>query len=266
MEPLSFSVIVATRNRGWDVARMVESIEATGTESVAEILLADDASDTPLPAIESRIPVRVLRSEEHRGAAVMRNLAAHEATGDVLAFLDDDARVFPDWFDVAGRALTSAQAITGRIVPMDDGWVSRARQWRYEERYRTLQHGQATTFFAGGNSAVHTEAFLLAGGFPDIASGADNLLVQGLEVQGYQVRWTPELRILHRNSKGVRKAAVEAWRSGTGRPGTPAAAVREVRRAVGAAPWRRDPASAVLNAGLQVLHSTSRCLPKGTRS
>lgn len=262
MDGVTFSVVVATRNRPWDVECLLASLDETGAEDVVEVILADDASDPPVRTdLVSRYPVRVVRSDLPRGAAVMRNRAVAVATGSVVAFLDDDARVFPDWFTVARSGLASASAVTGRIIPLDDGVVSRARQWRYEERYRRLSAGDPVRFFAGGNSAVRRDAFLTSGGFPDLNSAADNALVEGLEAQGLQVAWTPALNILHRNSKGVRRAAEEAWRSGAGRrPIGPASALGEVRRAASVAPWRRDVASATLNLALQVLHSTSAAL------
>jgi len=61
-----------------------------------EILVGDDHSATPeaeayLADLGRWEHVRVVRQEENRGAAAMRNLLAREAQGEYLLFLDSDA-------------------------------------------------------------------------------------------------------------------------------------------------------------------------------
>ncbi|MFI5978418.1 glycosyltransferase [Streptomyces sp. NPDC051452] len=259
------SVVVATRNRPSDVRHLLTAIAAYDSGAVHEILLVDDASDTPLTLDEAAypFPVRILRNATRRGAAASRNLAAEEATGDVLAFLDDDARPLPDWFHVLDDALTTERsAITGRVLPFDSGVVARARQYRYEVRYAKHPDCGPVTFFAGGNSAVWTDRFLAAGGFPDIVTASDNGLVERLAETGGQVCFVPALRVAHRNSKGAGIAFREAWRAGRLAPrSTPSAALRRFADSARIQPWSHDPAAAGLNLGLQAANSLAATLP-----
>lgn len=270
------SVIIATRNRPDDVAETLACLAACQDRGVgvAEVLLVDDASE-PALRVPPRSPgapvtddwpfaVHLLRNTVRKGAAASRNRAAEQAAGDVLAFLDDDARPMHDWTRVVLRHMSDGEAaVTGRILPFDSGVVSRSRQYRYEQRYATLAPGARVTFFAGGNSAVRRDLFLRVGGFPDVPTASDNGLVSGLARLNAPVRFAPDLRVLHRNGKGVRVAGREAWRAGQTLGASPfPVELRQVRNAVGRQPWRTDVTAAALNVGLQVAHGTARVLAR----
>jgi glycosyltransferase involved in cell wall biosynthesis len=260
------SVVVATRNRAADIDHLLAAVAAADTGVVHEVILVDDASSTPLRVDEcATFPVRILRNERRRGAAASRNRAAEVAGGEILAFLDDDARPLPDWFHVVESALTADRAgITGRVLGFDSTTVARARQHRYEARYAQHAPGSAVGFFAGGNSAVWTNRFLAAGGFPDIIVASDNALVDGLAREGGRVHFVPELRVAHRNSKGPWIAFREAWRAGrlASRVG-PGTAVCHLAKSTASQPWRSDPAASCLNVSLQAANSLATALPVG---
>lgn len=260
------SIVIATRNRPSDVRHLLTAVTAADTGIVHEVLLVDDASTVPLTVEDDParpFPVRLLRNARRAGAAAGRNRAGAEATGDVLAFLDDDARPLPDWFQVLDEALTPERAaVTGRVLPFDSGVVSRARQHRYELRYAQHAADSEVTFFAGGNSAVWTELFRAAGGFPDVVTASDNGLVERLAEHGGRVFFVPALRIAHRNSKGAPVAFREAWRAGRLSTGaTPAAALRRLAASARSQPWGYDPSAAGLNLGLQAANSLATVLP-----
>ncbi|MET7622702.1 glycosyltransferase family 2 protein [Streptomyces sp. NPDC005408] len=257
-------MVIATRNRPTDAHRVLSAIACYDIGVVHEVLFVDDASENSL-CINATcpFPVRILRNETRRGPAASRNLAAKTATGNVLAFLDDDARPLPDWFSVLDTALSDNHAaITGRVLPFDSGVVARARQYRYEVRYAQHAPNSPVTFFAGGNSAVWTELFLSAGGFPDIVTASDNGLVERLAQSDGQVFFVPDLRVAHRNSKGAGVAFREAWRAGRLAPrSTPAAALPRFAATARLQPWPYDPIPAVLNLGLQAANSLATVLP-----
>ena len=260
----TISVVVATRNRQTDIDVLLETIARERHPSLHEVVVVDDASDVPLHVAEYGFPVRLLRNESKRGAAVSRNIAADLAGGDVLAFLDDDARPLPHWFTVISRDLqTHRTAITGRVLPFDSGVVSRARQHRYEVRYAQHRSLEPVTFFAGGNSAILRRSFLAAGGFPDVVTASDNGLVERLAAVGEQVYFTPDLRVAHRNSKGARIALREAWRAGRLAEQSPAAhQLRRIVSAAGLQPWHDDVPAACLNVALQAANSVASTLPR----
>nr|WP_024126062.1 glycosyltransferase family 2 protein [Streptomyces sp. FR1]AHE38680.1 Glycosyl transferase family 2 [Streptomyces sp. FR1] len=260
------TVIVATRNRPQDIPPLLTALEQTQIGgAIHEVLLVDDASTVPLdrsPLRSDAFSVHVLRNARRLGASGSRNAGAARANGDVLAFLDDDARPLPGWCRALLSGLTPERAaITGRVLPLDGGVVSRARQYRYEQRYAVHRPLEPVRFFAGGNSAVWTALFHRAGGFPGTGTGSDNGLVAALDEHGGAVHFAPDLRVAHRNSKGMRTAVQESWRSGRTATDAPTTLRRELRRMAAAVrhqPWRTDIAAAGTNSVLQAIHSAAR--------
>jgi len=89
-----------------------DSVEAIvvvdGNEAVAERVRTDFADDT----------VVVHNNAENRGVSYSRTKGAEIATGDVVAFIDDDAVADPDWISELVRVYedTDALAVGGRMV------------------------------------------------------------------------------------------------------------------------------------------------------
>jgi glycosyltransferase involved in cell wall biosynthesis len=213
------ALIIPTVGRSDDLLACLQSIAREANGYLAQVIVVDDGA--ALPVIVSRdmagVPVRCLRNPERRGAAYSRNRALTVLVDEVdaVGFIDDDARLCPGWLDVARRELTPDRgAITGPVRRLDSGVVSRARQMRYDRRYAPLAPGQAVDFLAGGNSLVWRDLLERANGFPDVPTMSDRLLVRQLEAQGRRCHFVPEMYVLHRNSKGLRVAAREAWRAG----------------------------------------------------
>lgn len=266
---VSFSVIIPTLDRPDDLGECLQAVvKAARGHAIEIIVVADGPSLVPrIPyAVSAALPTRVLHTPPHSGPDASRNAGAEVATGDVLAFLDDDARPRADWFDIAAAHLAGEwHAITGRVLPFDHGVVSRARQWRYDERYRRLIPGQSVAFLAGGNSAVRRSFFLAAGGFPVRSAGGDNGLVPRLRAVGAECIFVPTLCILHRNGKGLFTAIKQAWNAGRGNPTT---ARIDTLRTLGTAFYgfgRAAPDVAAVNAMLQLVNTASRLSARADR-
>lgn len=98
-EPL-VSVIVPTHNRPQRLPGALGSVLAQ-TYRRLEVLVVDDASDQPVDVVVEQAAggdrrVRLLRLPVNAGAAAARNHGLDAATGDLIAFLDDDDRWMPD--------------------------------------------------------------------------------------------------------------------------------------------------------------------------
>jgi glycosyltransferase involved in cell wall biosynthesis len=260
-----FSVVIPSRDRPEDLSTCLRSVREADNGRLREIVVVDDGSRTPAEVDGTFGPVRVhlFRNDTPVGPDKSRNEAARIAKADYLVFLDDDARMAHDWFYVASRMIDQGvPAFTGRVLPFDRGLSSRARQWRYDQRYARVATGQPVRFFAGGNSVVERELFLHVGGFPVLTAGGDNGIVARLENVGTAITFVRELRILHRNGKGLRAAAERAWSSG--RAVSAAMPAEEIIRdcARSLRRLREAPADvAMVNGVLQVVHSTAQLMP-----
>jgi glycosyltransferase involved in cell wall biosynthesis len=213
------SLIIPTVGRPYDLDACLKSIEREADDWLAQIVVVDDGAVPPVvvPDTLAGVPVRCLRNQQRRGAAYSRNFAMSVLPDgvDAVGFIDDDARLCPNWLRLARHELTSDRgAITGPVRRFDSDIVARARQLRYDRRYAALAAGQAVSFLAGGNSVVWRHLFERAGGFPDVPTMSDRLFLRRLEGQGLHCHFVPDMYVLHRNSKGMRAAVREAWRAG----------------------------------------------------
>ncbi|WP_310448108.1 glycosyltransferase family 2 protein [Thiobacillus sp.] len=87
------SVVIPTHNRPELLREAVESV-CLQTCLPLEIIIVDDASSPPVNAADFNtpdgIPIRVVRHNQSLGGAAAKNAGAHAASGELLAFLDDD--------------------------------------------------------------------------------------------------------------------------------------------------------------------------------
>lgn len=92
------SVIIPTKNRRALLERAIESV-AKQTFTDWEIIVVDDASsdDTRQFMEESKLNRMIyIRSESGQGGAVSRNIGIKNASGELIAFLDDDDEWLPE--------------------------------------------------------------------------------------------------------------------------------------------------------------------------
>jgi glycosyltransferase involved in cell wall biosynthesis len=226
MSSVRISVIIPTRNRETMLLRCLDGLLCQlPTRNDFEVLIGDDFSDYDVArsveghALSRNVLIRVMKGST-RGAANARNTAASVARGQVLAFLDDDAVPHQDWLlelEPAFKTLGPNDAITGRILPLQDCLLSRARQARYDDRRRRAI-GDAlmpVSFLAGGNFAIRTEVFRRLGGFrTDFRMMHDGELLQRLQALGGSCYYVDKMVIDHTHVKTTFDAFVNAFRSG----------------------------------------------------
>jgi GT2 family glycosyltransferase len=103
----SVSVVVATRDRPDRLQALRESLPGG-----VEVVLVDDGSSAPVPGATIRHP-------EARGPTAARNAGWRAASGDLIAFTDDDCVVQPGWIEALSAAGEAHQGafIQGRTEP-----------------------------------------------------------------------------------------------------------------------------------------------------
>jgi GT2 family glycosyltransferase len=105
------SVVVGTRNRSGDIGRAVHSILQS---EPAEVIVVDQSDDgrtrDVLSALVAAGRVQLL-TDAQRGLARARNKVIAQATGAIIAMVDDDCEVAPDWLTHVERAFASDPAV-----------------------------------------------------------------------------------------------------------------------------------------------------------
>ena len=95
--PLTVSIAVCTRERPAELARCLASL-AELSEAPLEVLVIDNApvSNATREVVQGLPGVRYV-CEPRKGLSAARNTALSLASGDVVAFVDDDTVVHPHW-------------------------------------------------------------------------------------------------------------------------------------------------------------------------
>src|SRR5204863_6644455 len=91
-----------------------------------EVIVVDDGSTDGAAAIAREYSVRVI-STKNRGLSAARNTGMEEATGEIVAYLDDDTRPDPDWLSYLAAAFlnTDYVGVGGPTLPIgNDGLMA----------------------------------------------------------------------------------------------------------------------------------------------
>jgi GT2 family glycosyltransferase len=168
-QTVSISVVVPTRNRPELLGGCVESVSASLRDG-DELIVADSgAPDQAIDAMTAACGARLVRSAP--GASYQRNLGASHARHEVVAFVDDDVRVAPEWAAAVAGAFTAhpeAAFVTGRLeVPPQQEGYSRPVSVKAEMQPATLTAATRGTLGHSANMAVRRSVFASIGGFDE---------------------------------------------------------------------------------------------------
>ncbi len=160
----------------------VESIYAQRTARQIEVLVVDSSGDDTSDWLKRLYPeVRVLQSETRLFAGAARNRGAQEAIAPLLAFLDADAAVAPDWLESLLARLAARpnlSLIGGAVVNANpESLPGRLLYWiEFSEYLPGLPSGLRTAL-SSSNLLVRREDFLARGGFDASYGMAEDLLL-----------------------------------------------------------------------------------------
>lgn len=134
---------------------------------VLEVIVVDDTSTDETPQLAAEMGARVLPSGGRLGPGAARNVAAREANGDVLWFIDADVIVHSD----AATVMLKAFGEDG-VVAVFGSYDDEPPAQNFLSQYKNLVHHfyhqkarqEASTFWSGCG-AVRKQQFLEENGF-----------------------------------------------------------------------------------------------------
>jgi mycofactocin system glycosyltransferase len=170
-----------------------------------EIIVVDDASEPPLAPWLADLPIRLLRQEHNIGQSAARNLAAAEARGTVLAFIDNDCVAEADWLRALVPYLNEpAIGIVGGKVaaPPTQGPVAAFEAVRSPLDMGTVEAevapGAPVSYLPTCNLLVRRELLLSQGGFDaGMRLGEDVDFIWRTLQTGARACYVPAGRIVH---------------------------------------------------------------------
>jgi GT2 family glycosyltransferase len=209
---MKVSVLICTRNRADSLRRTLETVFAQRLAAGFdyEVVVVDNGSEDETRRVVSEFPVprggRLLYHFEARpGLARARNAGIEAASGDVIAFTDDDVLVRRDWLEEIRREFEAdpdLHLLSGRVLPARGGLQPVALQ--LSETPGTFSTPEHATHALGANMAFRREVFTRCGLF-DTRLGAGTFFAGAEEVEmayralrsGHELRYAPNVTVYH---------------------------------------------------------------------
>jgi glycosyltransferase involved in cell wall biosynthesis len=154
------------------IAAAIESLRAQ-TVPPHEILLVIDHSPELEAECRQRWPdLEVMPNSEQQGLSGARNTGVAASSGEVVAFLDDDAAAAPDWIERLGAAYANPAVlgVGGAIYPEWEQdrprWFPAEFDWVIGCTHSGMpKQPEAVRNLVGANMSFRREALVEAGGF-----------------------------------------------------------------------------------------------------
>lgn len=206
---MTVSAVVVAYRTGPALTRCLDSL----VDQVDEVLVVDNGDGgSEIEEARRRDSVRVIEPGENLGFGGANNLAAGEATGDVLAFLNPDTVVAPGAIAQLGRTLEDPKVgiAMARLRLLDDpeklnssgvqvhvtgiGWAG-----GFGEPIATVEHLQDVPAPSGTAMAMRAETFRELGGFAEelFMYLEDLELGWRARLAGYRVVLDPAADVFH---------------------------------------------------------------------
>jgi GT2 family glycosyltransferase len=217
------TVIIATYNRAALLDECLDHLRRQPFAPGDEVIVVDNGSTDDTAAVVARhqarfaVPLHLLHERlPGKSRAIARALAA--ASGDILAFTDDDVNVDEEWLDALRDAMADpAVALLGG--PVRPRWQSTVPRWIRRARDRhprlgapiaLLDYGDRPAELGsraalGANLAMRREVFTQVGGFPahlgklrgTLLSGEDHELCRRVHDAGFRAMYFPKVAVQH---------------------------------------------------------------------
>ncbi|MBI2887064.1 MAG: glycosyltransferase family 2 protein [Chloroflexi bacterium] len=189
-----------------------------------EVVVAVDHNRELLARLRQELPasVRIVLNDGLQGLSETRNVASRAATGDVLAFLDDDAVAEPDWLEHLVRPFEDPNvvAVGGHSIPRwehggNPRWLPEELYWIVGCSFKGMpMEGDQIRNPLGCSMALRKTALEQAGMFETYIGGIGQRLKGGEEAE-LSLRMTrriPGCRIVYA-PRSVIHHKVAAWRT-----------------------------------------------------
>ena len=213
---MQLEIIIPTYNRYTSLHRTILSIlnckPVAGLRTT--ILVVDNNSNDATCETVTRLAAQTSGQvrycfEGRQGQPAAINAGIVQTLGDLVAFVDDDEQVFPDWLEVIHDKFMNEAVdfITGRYVPV---WHAPIPDWLPPSRYGLVgvtDYGEvpisianlsAGRMFLGGNAIVRRRCIVEVGGYSEwLTYGNDAEFGIKLVNSGALGLYCPDLRVYH---------------------------------------------------------------------
>jgi O-antigen biosynthesis protein len=201
------SVVVCTYNGSRTIRDCLEGL-ALVDYPMFEVIVVDDGSTDGTADIVREYDVRLIRTD-NRGLSNARNTGLHAATGEIIAYLDDDARPEVHWLKyLAATFATTTHAGVGgpNIPPPDDGPIADCVANAPGGPVHVLLSDSEAEHIPGCNMAFRKECLEAIGGFdPQFRVAGDDVdICWRLQECGWTLGFHPAAVVWHHRRNSLR--------------------------------------------------------------
>jgi GT2 family glycosyltransferase len=201
------SVVVCTYNGARTLDRCLKGLKGLDYPDY-EVIVVNDGSTDSTAAIAGRYGVRLI-SVENGGLSRARNIGLNAATGQIIAYIDDDAYPDPHWLTyLAATFMKTTHAGVGgpNLPPPGDGTIAQCVANSPGGPVHVLVSDLEAEHIPGCNMAFRKEALEAVGGFdPRFAIAGDDVdLCWRLQQRGHTLGYSPAAVVWHHRRNSLR--------------------------------------------------------------
>lgn len=201
---MKISVIIATKNRLNYLFDLLEDLQLQN-QKVDEVVISDQ-SDFFIK-IDKQYTFNLVHFQNFgEGPCVSRNDAVNKASGDVLVFLDDDARIATDFiFEITNPIVNNQTFVcSGAVCDINGNFVNKKDKndhWFIKLTLIPDKKVKECFYTPAGCTAILKSVFYKIGQFDTYfdpnGAGEDREFAMRLVKSGYQIYFNPNAKLLH---------------------------------------------------------------------
>jgi O-antigen biosynthesis protein len=201
------SVVVCSYNGAATIGQTLAELEQLNYPDY-EVIVVDDGSTDETAIIAAKHKVRLIRTANN-GLSSARNVGLYAATGEVIAYIDDDAYPDPDWLKYLAAAFArSDHAGVGgpNLAPAGDGMLADCVANAPGGPVHVLLSDEIAEHVPGVNMAYRRDRLLAVHGFdPRFRVAGDDVdLCWCLQERGWTLGFAPAAVVWHHRRKSLR--------------------------------------------------------------
>jgi GT2 family glycosyltransferase len=195
------SVVVCTHNGSHTLAECLQGLQCLDYPNYETIVVDDGSTDDVALIARSFSSVRLIQTE-NRGLSRARNTGMEAATGEIIAYIDDDAWPDPQWLKYLATLLIDTQhaGVGGpNLAPPGDGFRAECVAHAPGGPNHVLITDTLAEHVPGCNMAFRKSALQAIGGFDAQfrIAGDDVDLCWRLQKQGMTIGFSPAAIVWH---------------------------------------------------------------------
>jgi O-antigen biosynthesis protein len=200
------SVVVCTFNGSRTIRKCLASLTALDYPDY-EVIVIDDGSTDGTAEIVAEFPCRVIH-QTNRGLSTARNVGLKASTGEIVAYIDDDAFADRDWLHFLAVAFRKSNhaGVGGPNIAPADGFAATVVARSPGGPCHVMLSDDVAEHIPGCNMAFRRDALMAIGGFDPqfLVAGDDVDICWQIQQTGQTIGFAPAGVVWHKRRNSVR--------------------------------------------------------------